>query len=142
MAGGQRLAEGDTRHCGLRVSPALGMVSGVRHEGRSSLLVHTHTPDLLRGPVCSAICMFLGIHLAAQHLLSPWSPFLGSLGWDGHKASAGGRGGQPTLSYTALPRSATRDPSTSVPASGAPQPPQTKEGEKSPEPLRLLPSQR
>ncbi|XP_013003187.2 serine/threonine-protein phosphatase 6 regulatory subunit 1 isoform X2 [Cavia porcellus] len=37
--------------------------------------------------------------------------------------------------------SATRDPSTSVPASGAPQPPQTKEGEKSPEPLRLLPSQ-
>nr|XP_004672728.2 serine/threonine-protein phosphatase 6 regulatory subunit 1 isoform X2 [Jaculus jaculus]XP_044989653.1 serine/threonine-protein phosphatase 6 regulatory subunit 1 isoform X1 [Jaculus jaculus] len=37
--------------------------------------------------------------------------------------------------------SATRDPSTSVPASGVPQPPQTTEGEKSPEPLRLPQSQ-
>lgn len=38
--------------------------------------------------------------------------------------------------------SATRDPSTSVPASGAQQHPQTMEGEKSPEPLGLPTSQR
>ncbi|XP_010615229.1 serine/threonine-protein phosphatase 6 regulatory subunit 1 isoform X1 [Fukomys damarensis] len=37
--------------------------------------------------------------------------------------------------------SAPRDPSTSVPAFGAQHPPQTKEGEKSPEPLGLPPSQ-
>ncbi|XP_008844891.1 serine/threonine-protein phosphatase 6 regulatory subunit 1 [Nannospalax galili] len=37
--------------------------------------------------------------------------------------------------------SATIDPSTSVPTSGAQQPPQTMEGEKSPEPLGLLQSQ-
>ncbi|XP_008986901.4 serine/threonine-protein phosphatase 6 regulatory subunit 1 isoform X3 [Callithrix jacchus] len=37
--------------------------------------------------------------------------------------------------------SATRDPSTSVPASGAHQPPQTTDGEKSPEPLGLTQSQ-
>ena len=40
------------------------------------------------------------------------------------------------------PCSATRDPATSVPAPGAHQPPQTPEGEKSPESLGLPQSQR
>lgn len=41
-----------------------------------------------------------------------------------------------------VPCSATRDPATSVPAPGAHRPPQTPEGEKSPESLGLPQSQR
>ncbi|XP_051683890.2 serine/threonine-protein phosphatase 6 regulatory subunit 1 isoform X3 [Oryctolagus cuniculus] len=103
------------------------------------------TPSLATPPACNAL------QLRSQ---APGPPSAPQEAADGSKAvepsapcqalvSVGGL--QATLhemcSTPSSLDSATRDPSTSVPASGAHQPPQTTEGEKSPEPAGLPQSQ-